>query len=234
MEPKEEIKKSNILLESIVSDYLDKCKRHALKPNQYMSHELELSFGNRKPIGRTDYENVIHHLMRYGWTTNNIHGDEMIRINSEFMAAAAVDAVPPVNVQEPNTNEMIGKMPNESHPIIPPPSDGAKIEVLGGATNAATTTTKMRMSTTFRLEIVGSKLIQEYCKHDSIDAIKKIDAGYMRKMKFTEKKRVLQKDNTFFNDARFTDHNFRVAYKIENDNHVDNVNNPKVRETMRN
>ena len=231
MEPKEEIKKSNILLESMVSDYLDKCKRSALKPNQYMSHELEVSFGNRKPIGRTDYENVIYHLMRYGWTSNNIHGDEMLRINSEFMAAVAETVPQPNALPETNKkNVAFEQLPNPQ-PIIPPPSDGAEIPSLGGA---KPTTTRMRMSTTFRLEIVGSKLIQEYCKHDSIDAIKKMDAGYMRKMKFTEKKRVLQKDNTFFNDARFSDHNFRVAYKLENDNHVDNVNNIKVRETMRN
>lgn len=236
---KDEIKKSNELLDSMIVDYLEKCSRKELKPNSFMSHELEVSFGNRKPITRTDYENVIYHLMRYGWKTYNIHGDEMLRINSEYVHENDYkEEEPKVNVpaeqeqKEKEEQEVVRRnFDKEKNNDL---DDSFKNDMEGGGKEKTNNGMKMRMSTNFRLEIVGARLIQEYCKHDSIDAIKKIDAGYQRKMKFTEKKRVLQKNNTFFNDARFTDHNFRVAYKLEKDSSVDYIKNPKVRETVRN
>ena len=50
---------SKKLFDEMIDDYLEKAKSHNLQPKPYQSHELEVSFGNRKPITRTDYENVI-------------------------------------------------------------------------------------------------------------------------------------------------------------------------------
>jgi len=203
-----DVKEANNILLQMVTHYLEKCKTNRLVEGN-SSYELEVSFGNKKPITRTDYEDTINHLMRYGWKSANLRGDEMMRINSEFLA---------VPLHTPSLS------PEGHTPDMPPPP------LVGGARNEGP---RLQMSTNFRLEIKGSKLIQEYCRSDSIDAIKKIDPEYKTKMKFTEKKQV-KANNTPINMARFQDHNFRVAYKQEIDYLVDDPRSYLVRDTLRN
>lgn len=193
-----DVKEANFQLLHMVNDYLEKCSSNNLVKNN-SSYELEVSFGNKKALTRNDYEDTINHLMRYGWRTHNLRGDEMLRINSEFLA-------------------------------VPIEGGGGGV-VVGGAQQRGP---RLQMSTNFRLEIKGSKLIQEYCKSDSIDAIMKIDPDYKTKMKFTEKKLVKDNKDNQINMARFQDHNFRVAYKQEIDYEVTNSKSYLVRDTLRN
>jgi hypothetical protein len=193
---------SKKLFDDMVTDYLEKAHTYNLQPKPYQSHELEVSFGNRKPITRTDYENVISQLIRNGWMSYNIKGHEMLRINSEIMDGFHKD-----DKEEKKNDEPI----------------------LGGGNNDCV---RVRMSTTFRLEIIGSKLIEEYCRSDSVDAIKKINIE-SRSIKFTDKLRVKKTHDTYYDNAYFPDHNFRVAYKFEWDSKIDGMNE-RVRTTLRN
>ena len=183
----------NGIFHNMVSDYLDKASKRQLRPTTYASHELELGFGKKTPITRTDYENVISELIRNGWYTDNINGTEMLRITSEFLIPS-----------EENQSEEIEQKKEKN---------------------------KMRMSQFFRLEIVGSDLIQEYCRTDSIDSISKIDSS---RIKFTEKRRVKDSNGSYFDRAVFQDHGFSVNYKLENDYSVDFHKNKLVLDTYRN
>ena len=212
---------SKKLFDEMIDDYLEKAKSHNLQPKPYQSHELEVSFGNRKPITRTDYENVISQLIRNGWASHNIQGDEMLRINSEIMDGNR-------NFGKPNDEEKKedgdDKEDGNREDVVKETNE----PITGGGNDCV----RVRMSTTFRLEIVGSELIQQYCRSDSVDAIKKISIDG-RSVKFTDKLRVKKPDNTFYDNASFPDHNFRVAYKFEWDQKIDGMNE-RVRSTLRN
>jgi hypothetical protein len=225
-----DVKEANNILLKMVNHYLEKCRTNQLVKNN-TSFELEVSFGNKKSITRNDYEDTINHLMRFGWKSSNLRGDEMLRINSEFLV---VPKTP--EEEEPQTPSMsppppfLPRTPSMTPPPLPQTPSMSPPPLDGGARHEGA---RLQMSTNFRLEIKGSKLIQEYCKSDSIDAIKKIDPEYKTKMKFTEKK--LVKDNdTPINMAMFHDHNFRVAYKQEIDYAVDDPRSYLVRDTLRN
>ena len=265
-----------VQFDDMLSDYLVKARSKALRPKPYQSYELEVSFGNRRPITRTDYENVISQLVRNGWHTFNMNGDEMLRINSEFLTGNAnaelvhdydrpfvvKTAKMPIPINKKDDSYMkIKRLMDGPSPEIDSPQDPDNIKkfLRGGGgdgggdddndsadfvvktspeDNALAAPQKgprkIRMSTTFRLEIVGSKLIETYCRHDSLDAFHNIP-GINNLIKFTDKKRVERSDqrNVYYDNAIFPDHNFRVAYKFEWDHRIDSQNE-KVRSTLRN
>jgi hypothetical protein len=285
-----DVKEANKMLLKMVKHYLEKCKTGGLV-RKNTSYELEVSFGNRKTITRNDYEDTINHLMRFGWKSENLRGDEMLRINSEFLAVPVEtedevevkrrsdDSPGTPNIPPPRTPDMtppplipskppspVGSPPLLAHspegppppqfkahspegppppqfkahsPEMSPPSSGGARPNGGpgrggpGRGGPGRGGPRLQMSANFRLEIKGSKLIQEYCKSDSIDAIIRIDPDYKTKMKFTEKKLVKEGD-TLINMAKFQDHNFRVAYKQEIDYEIDDERSYLVRDTLRN
>ena len=88
-----DVKEANNILLKMVNHYLEKCRTDQLvKYNT--SFELEVSFGNKKSITRNDYEDTINHLMRFGWKSANLRGDEMLRINREFLVVPKTPETP--------------------------------------------------------------------------------------------------------------------------------------------
>jgi hypothetical protein len=280
-----------VQFDDMLSDYLVKARANALRPKPYQSYELEVSFGNRRPITRTDYENVISQLVRNGWHTHNMEGDEMLRINSEFITGnanahivqdnnnpfvvKATTAAPTSTIPIPGKNN---KFNIEEQMELKRLIDGPNSEYINPSENPNNITRflrgggkdydgnydeddndnhdkdivvkstpeddalaapqkgqrKIRMSTTFRLEINGAKLIEMYCRHDSLDVFQNL-SGLNSQIKFTDKKRVERHDDrtTFYDNASFPDHNCRVAYKFEWDYRLDSQSE-KVRSTLRN
>ena len=220
-------KDSNNQFRDIVTDYLEKAQTNRLTTN-YSEYELEVGFGKRKPITRTDYENVIGQLIRSGWECINMDGVEMLRISSEYFREQKEKPV----VQPPMVDQTIPDDMKQTELDVPKPDD----IVEGGAyQNKPTKQQRMVMSTNLRLEIKGSDLIQEYCRYDSIDTLQKLDRGNDRRLKFTEKRQVMRSDETKrpLHKAEFTDHGFHVAYKQEIDHRIDATNN-MIRRTVQN
>ena len=84
---------------------------------------LEIRFATNpklsRPITKIDYENVIKQLYACGFTTTDINGDQMLRINPEFVDKR----------------------------------------------------TGQRKLSSFRAEIIGTNLIQEYCKTNNLQKL---------------------------------------------------------------
>ncbi len=78
---------------------------------------------------------------------------------------------------------------------------------------------KTKMSS-IRAEIVGSDLIQEYTKTNSIQKILDIPSTTFEKLKFTQKLDAVTRDNKRIQKVFMKDYNFRVAFKTEQDFHV--------------
>jgi hypothetical protein len=71
-----------------------------------------------------------------------------------------------------------------------------------------------------RAEIVGLDLIQKYCQTNSIQKLMTITENSWNsnyKVKFTEKNRPRNPDNSYMKPVKFDDHNFSVSYQIETD-----------------
>jgi len=71
-----------------------------------------------------------------------------------------------------------------------------------------------------RAEIMGSDLIQEYCKTNSIQKVLDIPSTTFQKLKFTQKVPAQDKDNNPIEKVDIEDFNFRVSYQMEQDFHV--------------
>ena len=226
--PKAMLKKNTADFENMIRFYLEKSKDplFAVKTKN-ISPELEIRFGinkkQTKPLSKIDYDNVVHQLLLNGWKTDNIEGLQMLRIANEYYDANKnTEYEPPIKAKEPSDNTT--KHPE--HPEHAKPSEIVNDEepeqkFRGGGGKR----TNMRMSGTIRLEIVGSDLIQSYCKTNSIDYLSRMDGMNHHKMKFTEKLRVKDEKEQEIKHIDFHDYNFRVAYKAEKDTyiHTDNM-----------
>jgi hypothetical protein len=71
-----------------------------------------------------------------------------------------------------------------------------------------------------RAEIVGTDLIQEYCRTNSLQRILDLPSNLMNKLKFTQKLSPTNKDGSFIKPVDMADFNFRVSYKLEQDFNV--------------
>ena len=81
-----------------------------------------------------------------------------------------------------------------------------------------TKTGKSRMQ--IRGEIVGSDLIQEYCRTNSIQSVMNMPSTLFNKIKFTKKMTAITKSGEFIQKLDMDDFNFRVSYQIEQDYHT--------------
>ena len=238
------------IFNEIVTDYLEKARSNSLS-SRYRNFELEIGFGKRRPISRTDYENVIGQLIRSGWTCDHLDGTEMLRISSESLIQfhdnkqhqqQPVEGVQANNVQANNVQ------PSEDLPLVMPQSDNpennpennqdmsissdSSYRTGGGAGNGDYACNadngfkkeRMIMASNVRFEIIGSELIENYCRYDSLDTLKEKDKN-QQKIKFTKKSAVFQDPQlkTKFPKASFSDHGFGVAYKLERDFRIDST-----------
>lgn len=80
-------------------------------------------------------------------------------------------------------------------------------------------TGKVKMSN-IRAELVGSDIIQEYCRTNSIQRIIDMPSTVFNKLKFTQKTTALDKSDTFIQKLDMDDFNFRVSFQTEQDYNV--------------
>lgn len=71
-----------------------------------------------------------------------------------------------------------------------------------------------------RAEIVGSDLIQEYCRTNSLRKVIDMPSTTFNKLKFTQKTKATNSDGTNINPVNMNDFNFRVSYQMEQDFNV--------------
>ena len=73
------------LFENAVKDYLESCSSIRLSKNIAMGvPEFEIRFGQKIPISKIDYDNVVRELQIHKWRTDNIDGAQYLRISTEF------------------------------------------------------------------------------------------------------------------------------------------------------
>jgi hypothetical protein len=80
-------------------------------------------------------------------------------------------------------------------------------------------TAQVKMSN-IRAELVGTDLIQEYCRTNSIQRIIDMPSTVFNKLKFTQKTTATDKAGAFINKLDMDDFNFRVSYQTEQDYNV--------------
>lgn len=71
-----------------------------------------------------------------------------------------------------------------------------------------------------RAEVNGTDLIQEYCKHNSLQKIINMPSTSFNKIKFTQKAAATTKSGEMIRKVDMTDFNFRVSYQTEQDYHT--------------
>ena len=81
-----------------------------------------------------------------------------------------------------------------------------------------TRTGKTKMS--IRGELVGTDLIQEYCRTNSMQAVINMPSTLFNKVKFTKKMTAMSKSGGFINRVDMDDFNFRVSFQTEQDYNV--------------
>ena len=73
------------LFENAVKDYLESCSSARLSKDIAMgTPEFEIRFGQKIPISKIDYDNVVRELQIHHWRTDNIDGAQYLRISTEF------------------------------------------------------------------------------------------------------------------------------------------------------
>lgn len=77
-------------------------------------------------------------------------------------------------------------------------------------------TGQLKMSN-IRAEIVGTDLIQEYCRTNNIQKVIDMPSTLFNKIKFTQKNSAMDKDGKFIRKLDMEDFNFRVSYQTEQD-----------------
>ena len=136
------------------------------------SQELEIRFGTNpklsNPITKIDYDNVVKQLKACMFTSENINGNQILRIQNEHV-------------------------------------------------DKRTGQTKMSYT---RAEIVGTDLIQEYCRTNSIQKVIDMPSTLLNKLKFTQKMTAKRPNGEFINKVEMDDFNFRVSYQTEQDYNV--------------
>lgn len=80
-------------------------------------------------------------------------------------------------------------------------------------------TGKIKMSNT-RAEIVGSDLIQEYCRTNSLQKVIDMPSTLLNKIKFTQKITAKRENGEWIDKVDMDDYNFRVSYQTEQDFNV--------------
>ena len=73
------------------------------------------------------------------------------------------------------------------------------------------------MISKIRAEILGSDLIQEYCRSNSIQKLINLPSNLLDKLKFTQKTLPTTSTGTFIKPVDISDFNFRVSYQLEQD-----------------
>lgn len=76
-------------------------------------------------------------------------------------------------------------------------------------------TGKPKMSV--RAELVGTDLIQEYCRTNSIQSVINMPSTLFNKVKFTRKMTAMRKDGSFIQRLKMDDFNFNVSFQTEQD-----------------
>jgi hypothetical protein len=79
-------------------------------------------------------------------------------------------------------------------------------------------TGKPKISRT-RAEIIGTDMIQEYCKNNSIQHLLDMPSTHLNKLKFTQKLSVKENEN-YLPPINFSDINVKAAYQIEREYHA--------------
>ena len=101
--------------------------------------------------------------------------------------------------------------------FIPENSDGTQIlRIIPETIDTRTGKAKMQI----RAEIVGTDLIQEYCRTNSIQSVINMPSTLFNKVKFTKKTTAVDKNGTFIQKVDMDDFNFRVSYQVEQDFHI--------------
>jgi len=68
-----------------------------------------------------------------------------------------------------------------------------------------------------RAEIVGTDLIQEYCRTNNIQKVIDMPSTLFNKIKFTQKMSAMNKNGEYIKKLDMEDFNFRVSYQTEQD-----------------
>jgi mRNA capping enzyme len=68
-----------------------------------------------------------------------------------------------------------------------------------------------------RGELIGTDLIQEYCRTNSIQSVINMPSTLFNKVKFTRKMNSMRKDGSFINRLNMDDFNFNVSFQTEQD-----------------
>jgi len=71
-----------------------------------------------------------------------------------------------------------------------------------------------------RAEVIGSDLIQEYCRTNSMDHIINMPSTLFNKIKFTRKMTAVRKDGSFIERLNMDEFNFGVSFQTEQDYNV--------------
>lgn len=101
--------------------------------------------------------------------------------------------------------------------FIPENSDGTQIlRIIPETIDTRTGKSKMQI----RAEIVGTDLIQEYCRSNSIQSVINMPSTLFNKVKFTKKTTAVDKNGAFIQKVDMDDFNFRVSYQVEQDFHT--------------
>ena len=101
--------------------------------------------------------------------------------------------------------------------FIPENPDGLQIlRIIPETIDSRTGKAKMQI----RAEIVGTDLIQEYCRTNSIQSVINMPSTLFNKIKFTKKTTANDKNGAFLQRVDMDDFNFRVSYQTEQDFHI--------------
>jgi hypothetical protein len=101
--------------------------------------------------------------------------------------------------------------------FVPENADGLQIlRIIPETIDTRTGKAKMQI----RAEIVGSDLVQEYCRTNSIQSVINMPSTLFNKIKFTKKMTAIDKTGAFIQRVDMDDFNFRVSYQTEQDFHI--------------
>ena len=101
--------------------------------------------------------------------------------------------------------------------FLPENNDGLQIlRIIPETIDTRTGKSKMQI----RAEIVGTDLIQEYCRTNSIQSVINMPSTLFNKIKFTKKMTANDKSGGFLQRVDMDDFNFRVSYQTEQDFHI--------------
>jgi hypothetical protein len=136
------------------------------------------------------------------------------------------------------TNEFeirFGTNPKLSHPITKIDYDNVikQLYACGFKTNNINGVQMLRIQNEFldtktgqkkisniRAEIIGTDLIQEYCKTNSLQRLIDMPSNTYNKIKFTQKMDAVSKTGEILHKVSMDDYNFRVSYQTEQDYNI--------------